>query len=161
MITRGHAMRTAMSEVTYQVSDLQRNHRNMVDEARKSGALIRDKDGLTLILLPAGMVIREQYLNALMADAMRMSIALRTPREDRNPAEYGSLGWASVLTEDDQRLFLDALVVQLLVSQNSGSTEELEDLLGDWQATARAWADDDLRKALLEEISKPLTDSSL
>jgi hypothetical protein len=154
-------MRTVMTGVTYQVSDMQRNHRNMVDQARKSGALIRDKDGLTLILLRAGVVMRDQYLNALMADVMRMSIAVRVPGASRSASQYGSLAWAAVLTEEDQKLFLDALITQLLVSQHSGSTEELEDLLGDWQATALAWADEDLRETLLEEIDRPLTDTAL
>lgn len=154
-------MRTMVAKDAFQVTELQRNYRAVLTEARESGALIRDKDGLMLIVLPARDIQRTQYLNELMADAIRMGKALRSPRSERGASHYGSLAWASVLTEKDQAEFLESLTDQLLVSQFSGSTEVLEDLLGDWQATARAWSDEGLRHELVTDIDPPSPDLDL
>lgn len=154
-------MRTKVAKEAFQVTELQRNYRVVLSEARESGALIRDKDGLMLIIQPAGDVQRTQYLNELMADVLRMTRVLHSPQSERSASHYGSLAWASVLTEKDQEEFLQSLSDQLLISQYSGSTEVLEDLLGDWQATARAWSDEGLRKELLTDIDLPLADIEL
>lgn len=148
-------MRSMVAKAAFQVTELQRNYRAVLTEARESGALIRDKDGLILIVQPARDTQRAQYLNELMADAIRMVKVLHSPQSGRNAGHYGSLAWASVLTEKDQEKFLDSLTDQLLISQHSGSTEVLEDLLGDWQATARAWSDEGLREELLTDIDLP------
>jgi hypothetical protein len=149
---------TLISRTAFQVTDLQRNHREVISEARESGALIRDKDGLMLLLKPAGETQRTEYLVELMADAIRMSKALQRAESDRDPGQYGSFAWASVLPESGQLEFLQELLDQVLVSQNSGSTKDLEDLLGDWQATARTWVDEDLREHLMGDLANPLTD---
>lgn len=154
-------MRTKVSKEAFQVTELQRNYRVVLSEARESGALIRDKDGLMLLIAPAGDVQRTQYLNELMADVLRMTRALQSPKSERSAAHYGSLAWVSVLTEKDQAEFLQSISDQLLISQFSGSTEALEDLLGDWQATARAWSDDGIRKELLADIDLPVADIEL
>lgn len=154
-------MRTFMANTAFQVTDLQRNHRDVIAQARKSGALIRDKDGLVLLLQPVGDAQRAQYLNDLMADAIRMTSALWHHPDKRNPGQYGSLAWAVVLSNESQNEFIQALSNQLLISQHSGSTQELEDLLGDWRATAQAWADDEVRNDLLEESDHPLVDVEL
>lgn len=157
----GAKVRTMVAKEAFQVTDLQRNYRVVLSEARESGALIRDKDGLMLLIQPARDTERTQYLNELMADAIRMGKVLHSPQSERSAGHYGSLAWASVLTEKDQAEFLKSLTDQLLISQYSGSTEALEDLLGDWQATALAWADDELREDLSESLEHPLADVEL
>lgn len=154
-------MKTLIANMAFQVTDLQRNHRDVIAQARKSGAFIRDKDGLVLLLQPAGDAQHAQYLNDLMADALRMTSALWHHPDKRNPGQYGSLAWAVVLSKESQNEFIQALSNQLLISQHSGSTQELEDLLGDWRATAQAWADDEARNDLLEDLAHPLVDVEL
>ena len=154
-------MGRTVAKAAFQVTELQRNYRVVLSEARESGALIRDKDGLMLIIQPAGDAQRTEFLNELMADALRMSKVLQSPQSERSPAHYGSLAWASVLTGKDQKEFLQALIDQLLITQYSGSMEPLDDLLGDWQATARIWSDEELRDELLKDINLASVDIDL
>lgn len=154
-------MGRTVAKAAFQVSELQRNYRVVLSEARESGALIRDKDGMMLILQPAGEAQRTEFLNELMADVLRLSKVLQSPESERSVSHYGSLAWVSVLMEKDQREFLQSATDQLLISQHSGSTDVLEDLLGDWQATARTWSDEGLRAELLKDIKLSSVDIEL
>jgi len=84
-------MRTKVAKEAFQVTELQRNYRVVLSEARESGALIRDKDGLMLIIQPAGDVQRTQYLNELMADVLRMTRVLHSPQSERSAFQDGGV----------------------------------------------------------------------
>ncbi len=154
-------MRASISRSAFQATDLQRKHREVIDQARNSGALIRDKDGLVLLLQPAGDIERDRYVSDLMADVIRMTAALRNHPDQRSPEQYGGLAWAFALSNESQSEFVQNLSDQLLISQHSGYVETLEDLLGDWKATAQSWSDVELRKDLTKELKNPLVDVEL
>jgi hypothetical protein len=146
-------MSTAIPAAAFQVTDLQRNYREVISAARKEGALLRDKDGLMLVIRPADESAHAEILVEAMANTLRFSSALEETDVVRKPSHYGALAWASVLCEEDQKEFLRELTDQLLVSQNSGSLAELNDLISDWKATALTWADEQRRADLLEPIN--------
>jgi hypothetical protein len=145
--------------VAYQATDLARNHRQVLDDARRGGALLRDKDGLALLVAPAEDVNREREVAALALDLVRAALAIL--KGDHSAAGYGALGWLSVLPDEDQRQFFTEMSNTLLVASSGLGLRSVELLLGDWKATAESWADPDLREALLADADEPLHDSDL
>lgn len=149
-------MMTTMNLGTaFQATDLQRNHRLVLDEARERPTLIRDKDGVMLQVSLADEIRRNDYLRKVMFDVMRLRLALASPSESRSPFLYGSFGWASILPEEDQHEFLREVTNQIFVSEDSGDSQKLEDLIEDWKVTALTWADESLRDVLTEDIETP------
>ncbi|MBA3587818.1 MAG: hypothetical protein H0W41_09300, partial [Chloroflexi bacterium] len=109
--------------LTYQATDLARNHRNVMAEARAGYALVRDKDGTTLILTPAGDVERLRELADLALGLATLQRVLTRPMDQRATALYGSFAWASALPEENQRAFADELADALLIATSGTSLE--------------------------------------
>jgi hypothetical protein len=79
-------MNTAIPAAAFQVTDLQRNYREVISAARKEGALLRDKDGLMLVIRPADESAHAEILVEAMANALRFSSALDETDEVRKPS---------------------------------------------------------------------------
>lgn len=152
-------MSTLSLGTAFQATDLQRNHRLVLDEARERPTLIRDKDGVMLRVGLADEIRRSDYLRRVMLDVIRLGLALSV--ENRSPSLYGSFGWASVLAVEDQNKFLKELTDQIFISEDSGDSGDLEDLIEDWKVTARTWADESLRSVLTEDIETPPVGTTL
>ena len=60
MIVRMKLMTMLSANCAYQATDLARNHRQVVDDARHVVAVIRDKDGTTLVMTTASLLERAQ-----------------------------------------------------------------------------------------------------
>ena len=157
----GNYVSTFIAGSAFQPTDLQRNHRAVLDAARESSAIIRDKDGLLLIMRPAEVSQIEEYVAEALWSAVCLQRALQLSREDRGPAMYGPFAWISVMPEEDQKLFVREVIDQVMVSKNSGSKLKLEDLIEDWRATAMTWANEDLRGHLTADLRHPLHDVTL
>lgn len=149
-------MSSAIKGSAFQPTDLQRNHRAVLDAARESSAVIRDKDGLLLIMRPAEASHVEEYVAEALWSAVCVQRALQLSATDRGPAMYGTFAWISVMPEEDQKLFLKEVIDQVLVSKNSGSKAKLEDLIEDWRASAMTWSEPDLRSHLTSSLQRPL-----
>ncbi len=133
----------------YQSTDLARNHRKVMAEARAGYAIVRDKDGTTLILTPVADVERLRELADLALGLATLQRVLARAADQRATALYGTFAWASVLPENDQQQFAEELADALLVASSGASLGPVRELVGDWIATAEAWADPDTREALL------------
>lgn len=151
-------MGTIFAGNAFQPTDLQRNHRAVLDAARESSAVIRDKDGLLLIIRPAEQAQLQEYVAEALWSAVCLQRALQQAAAGRGPAMYGPFAWVSVMPEDDQKQFLQEVVDQVLVSKNSGSKEKLENLIEDWRASALTWSDEELREELMQDLEDPLHD---
>lgn len=147
---------SAREAVAYQATDLVRKHREVIDAARGGGALIRDKDGTTLVMAPATEVERTHEIADLAMDLIRAEHALGVEADRRGPGLYGGLAWLSALPDEAQRRFVDEMSEALMVAASGTSLRPVEQLLGDWRATAEAWADPDTREALLADEPAPL-----
>ena len=150
-------------DTAYQATDLARNHREVIDGARRGGALIRDKDGFALLLQPAGPANRRSQVMEWMISAIRIDLALRMPVESRAAWLYGDFSWVAQLDEEDQRTFTDGLLERLLATDSSDaeSLDEVENYLTDWRATAHVWGDEELRAALTSDIPDPSSQAAL
>ena len=149
-------MSTVIAGNAFQPTDLQRNHRAVLDAARESSAIIRDKDGLLLILKPAETSAVEEYVADALWSAVWVQRALQFSVSDRGPTMYGTFAWISIMPEEDQKLFLQEVIDQVLVSKNSGSKVKLEELIEDWRASAMTWSSKDLREHLTSALRRPL-----
>jgi hypothetical protein len=146
---------------TYQVSDLQRQYRHIVGEARARGAYIRDKDGTTLTLAPADTYERAVTLVGYIPTLVQLEHVVRQPRESRHLTAFGSVAWAAVLDEDDLTTFAHEFADAMLLAASGGPIEAIEKLLYDWRITAETLGDEDLVSELLEDADEPLTDVEL
>ncbi|MGH2445287.1 MAG: DUF6247 family protein [Candidatus Limnocylindria bacterium] len=145
-----------IQRIAYQATDLARNHRKVLAEARAGYAVVRDKDGTTLILTPAAEVEKLRELSELALGLATLQRVLARPVDQRPTALFGSLAWASALPEDSQREFAEELADALLVAGSGASMEPVRELITDWIATAEAWADPETRERLLADEPKPL-----
>jgi hypothetical protein len=135
---------------TYQVSDLAKRRVEVVAQARRGGALVRDKDGTALLLALADDVFRDHNLALLAGDYLRVLGG------NVSDSAYGSLSWLTMLDEEDRAAFVEELRVPLLIALSGGPTEPVTEIIEDWRATAAVWADEDLRRELSHALTKPL-----
>jgi hypothetical protein len=161
MIVRMRRIAESGPQITYQVTDLARHHRAVVDAARAGRALLRDKDGTALVLAPAAEIERTYEIAELALELIRARQAVDQQVGNRSAGLFGDLAWMSVLPDDAQRQFLDEITETLLVAASGTSLRPVELALGDWRATAEAWADLETREALLADEPAPLTDVEL
>lgn len=141
---------------TFQVTDLARNHREVVDRARHGGALIRDKDGTALLLAPAADAARDRDLADLAAAFLRLRTTMDLPPEQRTAAGYGAFAWLGVIAEEHQREFIAEVTEPILVALSGGSLQPATDIIEDWRVTSATYADEDLRGELSRPLPRPL-----
>ncbi|MEI7859912.1 MAG: hypothetical protein WCI26_08775 [Acidimicrobiales bacterium] len=153
-------MRVVAGAVTFQVSDLAKNYRNVLDQARRSRAMVRDKDGKTLVMMPVGDLWRDSQMAEFVRDLLRLERAVSRGDNDDVIAS-GSLSWVSVLPLESQQRFVEELYGPVQVALSGGPISPVHDLIADWMATADTWADVDLRQELLGYATEPLVDFSL
>jgi hypothetical protein len=146
---------------TYQVSDFQRQYRSIVSEARAKGALIRDKDGLSLTLAPTETIERAHALVGYIPGLVQLEHLVRQPRSSRHVSAFGSFAWAAVLDEDDLVTFVHEFADALLVASSGGPLRAVTELLYDWRVTAEMMGDPDLVAELTEDADEPLHDVEL
>lgn len=159
MIVRMMRIRDAV--VAYQATDLARNHRQVIDAARHGGALIRDKDGTTLVMGSAEAAGRTADIADLAMDLVRAARVLLNSEREHGPEEYGDLAWLAALPDEAQRRFFDEMGDALMVAASGTSLRPVELLLGDWRATAEAWADPGTRQRLVASEDAPLGNVTL
>jgi hypothetical protein len=145
----------------YQATDLARNHRQVVDDARAGIAVIRDKDGTALVMTTAAVLERAQEIGATAVAVVQVAQALAEPADRRTTSAYGDFAWLRPLPEDAQRRFIAEMTDRLLVVASGGRLDQLSELAGDWLATAEAWGRSDTQDALLADEPAPMRDVEL
>lgn len=147
---------TVNDGIAYQATDLARNHREVIDAARRGSALIRDKDGLALVMAPAEEARRTREIGDLALDLVRAASVMLPGRAARTAAAYGGMAWLSVLPIESQRRFFREMSTALVVAASGTTLRPVEILLGDWRATAEAWAEPETRERLVADEDAPI-----
>ncbi len=88
--------------IAYQATDLARNHREVIDAARRGSALIREKDGLALVMAPAKETRRTREIGDLALDLVRAASVMLPGGAARTAAAYGGMAWRGQLHRDDR-----------------------------------------------------------
>lgn len=143
--------------MTYQVSDLSRNYRAVVNSARHEDTLIRDTDGETLIILSLERAQRDRTMAGLSADFTRLFRAV-TLSDEIGVVNSGRFSFASLLPAELRTEMVEELYVALQVAQSGGALDSLHDTIEDWIVTAQVWADKELRDEIFEVDENPPVD---
>jgi hypothetical protein len=160
-IVRMKTMTMLSADRAYQATDLARNHRQVVDEARGGIAIIRDKDGTTLVMTSASRFERATDVGGTAVSLVQLWQVLAEAADHRTTAAYGDFAWLRPLPEEAQQRFLAEMTDRLLVVASGGRLDQLTELVGDWLATAEAWGNADAREVLLAEECAPMHDVEL
>lgn len=137
-----------MANETYTLTDLAGAKRTqLVEDARRGRARVRDKDGQTLVML------REQHLTVLEEFAhwsqvqQRLS-AMASSGRALSVAELGDLAWVRGFDAEDLTSFAEELLGALLSSLADENLSLVDEVISAWRATARQ-LEDPLRKSIL------------
>jgi hypothetical protein len=152
---------TVVSPPVFKATDIALSWSEAVQVVRTSGAaVIVDTDGSHFEMTPVGAASREQYVLKGLQDALRILRLAGLPDDARDPVIYGEFAWLAILPADRQIEFAWSYVRALEAIPDDG-VGLVEDLIYDWQQTARAYADRRLRKSLSADVDEPLVDVEL
>lgn len=151
-----------MNNVIFQSSDLATQRVEFLNAARAGRALLRDKDGTSLVMLPEQRLeVLEQYaqwsqvhlrLTSLISSGKRLSVS-----------ELGDLAWLRVFDIDDITEFAGELHNALIAGLSDSDVAPIAETINAWRVTARQ-LEDPLRRSVLlgrhdagdlEEVSEP------
>jgi hypothetical protein len=142
-----------MERVIFQASDLAKERVKVLDAARAGRALVRDKDGTGLVMLP------ESHLDVLEGFArwsqalQRLNVLIATDREV-SVAELGEFAWLRVFDKEDQKGFSDELHEALIAGLADQDLSDITEVVKDWRITARQ-LEDPLRRSVLLGATTP------
>jgi hypothetical protein len=137
------------AERIYQPSDLNREGRALLNAARAGYARVRDKDGVSLVML------REEFYGSLevVADCTAQYVliehAVSHSEGEPSLAEYGDWTWLRVFDREDVEKFLADMREALVLASRERSAEPIRVALHEWRETARSLADPVRREILL------------
>lgn len=137
-----------MSDVIYQSSDLAQRRVEFLDAARAGCARLRDKDGISLVMLRESRLHLLETLAAWHTAHLRLETLLRRTSRP-SVADLGDLAWLRAFDEDDLHEFLDELHDCLVAAHADNSTQVLEEAVHAWRTTAQQLADPLRRSVLL------------
>jgi hypothetical protein len=133
----------------YQPSDLNQRGRTILDAAREGCARLRDKDGLSLIMLPEERVGILWVVARVIANLCTVKCAI-TDATGRTPDlnELGEWTWLRVFDREDLEEFVSEMSEALLVAAREETADLIDETLHRWRTTAKA-LDDPLRREVL------------
>lgn len=144
-----------MATAEHTLSFLLRNSGAVLEEARHGDVVLHRRDGEDLYLATAtreravrdGLGVAARVLRAVLRDeATRAAVARELARE---------LAWAHFLPLRDREHFLDEFAHVAAACAEAEAYEPLVRLLGDWKATAEAYASPAVRAVLDEAHQGP------
>lgn len=154
-----------MSDVIFQPSDLANRRTEFLDAARKGEARLRDKDGISLVMLPESKLRLLETLAKWWQAYMRLENLLRR-RELPRANELGELAWLRSFDREDLEEFVSELHDALIAANADESTGVLDECIMAWRITAQQ-LEDPLRRSVLfgphvsddyVEVSEPSSD---
>jgi hypothetical protein len=139
----------------FQPSDLNRRGRAVLDAARRSRARIRDKDGLSLLVLPEERVVRLETFARFSQNLFTLERAL-VSSSSHDPSNLADFDWAWLRAFDAEDVgeFVTEMRQALLVTMHDDGSDLPESVLQRWRITARS-LDDPIRRGILLEPVQP------
>lgn len=138
-----------MTDTIYQASDLAGSKRvEFLDAARGGGARLRDRDGMSLVMLPESTLRLLETLTAWWESYTRLDCLLRRANNVPSARELGDLAWLRSFDRNDIEEFLGELHDALVAASADRSSSVLESCINAWRITARQ-LEDPLRRSVL------------
>lgn len=137
------------AERIYQPSDLAGNHRKtFIADALRSQARLRSTSGESLVMLREARLehvaaVRDHAVAYLMLD-----MALRRPREQRHPSDYGPWAFLDVFEDEDIEEFQQEVNDAIMRSASGHDSSAVEHLVHEWQMSAETLSDPVAREIL-------------
>lgn len=138
--------------IMFQVSDLAgARRREFLDEAKRSGASLRDTDGSVLVMLAARRIaaLQEAASATGLLFAAEAAIARADKRADKPGAsDFAGLAWLAEFDADDRAEALAEIRSSIALTIASEDPAPLRETLHSWATTASVMRDP-LRRAVL------------
>jgi hypothetical protein len=142
-----------MDRVIFQASDLAKDRTKFLDAARTGRALVRDKDGTGLVMLPeAELEVLEGYARWSQVH-QRISSFLESKREI-TVSELGDMAWLRVFDRDDIAMFASELHESLVAGLSDLDLSATAETIAAWRTTSRQ-LEDPLRRSVLVGAKDP------
>lgn len=142
------------SERIYQPSDLAGNQRKtFIADALDSQARLRSTSGESLVMLREArlehvVAVRDYAVAYLMLD-----LALRRPRDQRRPSDYGPWAFLDVFDDDDIEDFQQEIIDAIVRAASGRDHAVIERLVHEWQMSAETLADPTAQEILRGQSS--------
>lgn len=136
-----------MDNIIFQASDLAKDRTKFLNAARSGRALVRDKDGTGLVMLPESELdVLEGYAHWSQVH-QRVSSFLASKRE-ATVGELGDLAWLRVFDREDIAMFASELQNSLIAGLSDRDLAATLETVAAWRTTARQ-LEDPLRRSVL------------
>lgn len=135
----------------FQASDLNQRGRLVLDAARAGEARIRDKDGMSLLVIPERRYQALLAVNRAAANLAALQCSMTTHRK-LSVQDYGDWTWLRSLDEEDRDEFIRELCRAVIVAAHEESSAIIEETLNAWRITAQELDDPDRRAILLGDV---------
>lgn len=133
----------------FQSSDLNQRGRAVLDAARAGLARLRDKDGMSLVMLPEGRLSALRTVASCAANFLAIEDILTSGRDKTlAPSDYGEWTWLRAFDHEEVATFMGEMRYALVVAAREESSDLIEEILDRWRVTARV-LDDSLRREVL------------
>lgn len=153
-----------VSSTVFQASDLNQKGRALLDAARAGLARLRDKDGLSLVMLPEERVDALLKIANAVANLLTLEHALGHKSQGQlDLASFGEWTWLRVFDNEDLTEFVAEMHEAVIVAAREQSANLLDETLHRWRVTADVLSDPLRREVLLSrereedyvEVSRP------
>ena len=141
-----------MERLIFQSSDLVKNRVKLLETARAGRALVRDKDGAGLVMLPEQELdVLEQY--ALWSQVHLRLTSISESQQKITVSSLGDLAWLRVFDREDIAEFAAELHDALIAGLSDRRVEPVQEVVKAWRVTA-SQLEAPLRKSVLLERMK-------
>lgn len=142
------------SRVIYQSTDLQRRGRDILRDAREGGARLRDKDGVSLVMMREDRICALEELTNATSSYVILDAAFHANHDPRAwLADLGEWTWLRVFDPDDLQEFLNDMRQALIAGSREHRSEPILATLDAWRKTAESLDDPLRREILLGEVA--------
>jgi len=138
----------------YQASDLQKRYRDVLKDAREGMARLRDKDGISLVMMREAYVSALEELSEAIATFVIFEQAVAVPGTEPSLADLGAWTWVRFLDPEDRLEFLKEMRTALVIASREHNALSIQQTLGAWKATAESLSDPTRRSVLLGPVKE-------
>ena len=138
----------------YQASDLQKRYRDVLKDAREQMARLRDKDGISLVMMREAYFSALQELSEATASFVILEQALAKHGGELSLAEMGAWTWVRFLDQDDKLEFLQEMRDALVTASREHKAERIHETIKAWRETADSLSDPARRNILLGAVTE-------
>ena len=140
---------TTTKDRIYQPSDLAGNHRKtFIAEALDSQARLRSTDGESLIMMREARLEHVAAVRDHAVSYLTLDMALRRPRKQRRPGDYGPWAFLDAFEDEDIEEFQQEVNDAIVRAASGRDHSPVERLLHEWRMSAETLSDPVAREIL-------------